>query len=115
MTDVIVCGGRDFYDYKLLDECLSDLHADINITRLIHGDANGADKLAGQWAKYFHIETIAVPAKWGQYGSAAGAIRNAIMLDLYSPYMVIAFKGGKGTANMIKLAEANGTTVREMT
>jgi hypothetical protein len=40
---------------------------------------------------------------WDKLGPKAGPLRNAAML-LLKPDLVIACPGGKGTANMIKLA-----------
>jgi hypothetical protein len=42
---------------------------------------------------------------------AAGPIRNARMLEEGKPDIVIAFPGGRGTANMIEQAHAAGVEV----
>jgi hypothetical protein len=75
---VLVCGGRDFDDYKYLSTVLTAIQATHD---------------------------------WKRLGTAAGPARNAKMLRDGKPDMVIAFKGGRGTANMVKQATEAGVTV----
>jgi hypothetical protein len=101
---VIVCGGRSFDDYEALERELDRLHERHRFTLVIHGAAQGADTFAGKWAASRKIEVVKVPAQWKRYGNrAAGPIRNAEMLTK-APGMVIAFRGGKGTADMVRKA-----------
>jgi hypothetical protein len=51
-------------------------------------------------------------AEWKKYGPAAGPIRNQRMLD-WGPDLVVAFSGGKGTADMVRRARAAGVEVIE--
>lgn len=53
------------------------------------------------------------PADWERNGRAAGPIRNRQMLD-GKPDLVIAFPGGKGTADMVAEAKRRGIAVREV-
>lgn len=46
---------------------------------------------------------------------AAGHIRNTQMLVECKPDLVVAFEGGKGTANMVRQAEAAGVRVLKAT
>ncbi len=55
-----------------------------------------------------------VATAWADYGKAAGPIRNALMLSEGRPRCVIAFPGGKGTRNMLKLAYQAGVEVVEI-
>ena len=48
---VLITGGRSFDDRTLLFETLDRLHAIHEFTLLIHGDARGADRLGGEWAR----------------------------------------------------------------
>lgn len=50
------------------------------------------------------------PADWKRHGRAAGPIRNQKMLE-EKPEMVVAFPGGKGTADMVKKAGQAGIEV----
>ena len=108
---ILITGGRDFDDEGLLSETLDRLHADSPFSCLIHGAAKGADRLAGQWAQANGVKEIACPADWKRYGRSAGAVTNKLMLEDHQPDLLVAFPGGKGTANMVKLAEKAGLRV----
>ena len=108
---VLITGGRDFDDVGLLTETLDRLHAETPFACLIHGAAKGADRLAGQWAQNNGVEEIACPANWKLHGRWAGPVRNKLMLEEHQPDLLVAFPGGKGTANMVGLAEKAGTKV----
>lgn len=107
---VLVTGGRDFSDRELLFEALDGLHSKHGFTVLIHGDANGADRLSGEWATSRGITVEAHPADWKKHGRAAGPIRNQKMLE-EKPELVVAFPGGKGTADMVRKAKQAGLEV----
>jgi hypothetical protein len=110
---VLVTGGRDFTDRKLLFETLDRLHSVHTFTVLIHGAASGADRLAGEWAGTRSISIEAHPADWRKHGRAAGPIRNQMMLA-EKPELVVAFPGGRGTADMVKRAKNAGLKVVEI-
>jgi hypothetical protein len=110
---VIVCGGRDYRNMERMLSILDAQHAVHPIAMLIEGGAHGADELAHYWAMNRCIDCLTVPANWSKNGRGAGPIRNARMLD-YKPDLVIAFPGGRGTANMIKQAKAAGVRVIEI-
>lgn len=104
---VIVCGGRDFADEGRVFNGLETFENTYGpIKKLVHGGARGADALAAEWAKLSRVQAVSVPAAWKKHGKAAGSIRNQRMVNDHRPDFVIAFDGGKGTANMVSLAEA---------
>lgn len=107
---ILVTGGRDFEDQALLESVLDSLQSMHHIEAVLHGDASGADRLAGQWAKSRNIAVEAYPADWKKFGRAAGPIRNQKMLD-ENPDILIAFPGGKGTADMVSRAKKAGLVV----
>lgn len=109
---VLVCGGRDYSDRRKVYEVLDREHAALPIDRLVAGGANGADSLASDWAAARGVGRSIYVADWEAHGRAAGPIRNQEMLDKEKPDLVIAFPGGRGTANMIRLAKAAGVEVR---
>ena len=111
MTRVLVCGGRNFDDYDTVKTVLSALHTTRRITLLIHGGASGADTLAGQWARRHQIPVKVFPADWDTYGKGAGPLRNQQMLQQGKPDMVVAFKGGRGTADMLRRAGEAGLEI----
>jgi len=100
----LVCGGRDFRDKDLLFRTLDDLH----ISCIVQGGADGADRLAGEWAIAHKIPEIIVPAQWGGFGKSAGILRNQWMLKFTKVEHVVAFPGGRGTLNMIQQSEKAG-------
>ena len=107
---VLVCGGRDYRDRQAVYHVLDELYPKMGA--LMSGGAPGADTLAWEWgwARNFHCERYF--ADWKQHGRAAGPIRNQRMIDEGKPDLVVAFPGGRGTADMIKRAETAGVPVR---
>lgn len=109
---VLVCGGRDFTDESAVINWLLRFEEECGpFSRVIHGGARGADSLAGQWADLERIPQTVFKANWKKHGKAAGPIRNQQMLDEGKPDMVIALPGGRGTADMVRRAEASGVKV----
>ena len=53
-------------------------------------------------------------ADWEGLGRKAGPIRNQQMLDEGKPDLVVAFPGGRGTANMMRIAREAGIEVIEV-
>lgn len=113
---IVVTGGRD-YEEPFVWKVLSDIHKETPITLLAHGACHlgGADILAENWAKSKEVPYMGVPAKFktGKLGKAEGAIRNGRMLDLVKPVIVVAFPGGRGTANCVDQAKDRDIEVRD--
>ena len=109
---VLVCGGRDFRDRWLVHNCLDMIHADRVISCVIAGAASGADHIAANWAKDRGIDLREFPADWKKFGKAAGPMRNRQMLNDGQPDEVVAFPGGRGTADMVRAARAVGLPVQ---
>lgn len=117
---VLVCGGRDmdridacnWLERNALDELsFASGLSNFTIEKIIHGGCRGADEGAGEWAKSENIPVVVCRADWKKHGKAAGPIRNRMMLDVHKPDFVIALPGGRGTENMISLAESYGVRV----
>mgnify|MGYP001596691982 FL=1 len=108
---VLVCGGRGFTNCGLVWATLDQLARTDSIDCIIEGDAPGADRIAGAWAKRRRIDLRLFPADWKQHGRAAAPIRNQKMLDEGKPDFVIAFPGGKGTADMVHRAKKAGIPI----
>jgi hypothetical protein len=111
---VLVCGGRDFADRQLAIDTLDSLDAERGIGRIIHGAARGADTLADEWAAARGVPVERFHADWRAHGKAAGPLRNQRMLDEGRPGLVVAFPGGRGTADMVRRARAAGVEVIEV-
>lgn len=113
MARVLVCGGRDFNDPSFVFRHLSGAHERESIDLLIEGGATGVDRFARSWAETRGIPVETFRADWQTYGKAAGPLRNQTMLRIGKPDLVLAFPGGRGTANMVKQARESGVRVLE--
>ena len=111
---LLVCGGRGFRDWDLLSRTLANIRAAEPIARIIHGGADGADRLADRWAVENGVPVSLYLPDWDNLGRAAGPRRNQYMLDDGKPHRVIAFQGGRGTADMIRRAKKAGVPVIEV-
>jgi hypothetical protein len=109
---LLVCGGRDFSDTERAYKVLDRLHRAHGIDVVIEGDARGADRIAGYWARRNRVDNLKFPADWGAHGRAAGPIRNGKMLAEGKPDMVLAFPGGPGTADMLRRAREAGLPIQ---
>lgn len=107
---VLVCGGRDYADKE---KVASTLEA-IGPSLIIEGGATGADYCAAHWAAKAGIPAETFSADWTAHGKAAGPIRNQRMIDEGKPDLVVAFPGGRGTADMVRRARAAGIEVKEI-
>ena len=111
---VIVCGGRTFSDKDFLWAVLDQMHSGSNpISAVLHGAAHGADELAAQWADARGIYQQGYEADWSTKTKWAGPLRNRLMLSYGFPDLVIAFPGGKGTADMVRQARKRGVEVMQ--
>lgn len=111
---VLVCGGRDYFDWPHMFKVLDDFHGGDRITRIIDGAATGADTGAEFWAFCRGIPYEDFPANWAKNGLKAGALRNNVMLIIGRPEIIIAFPGGPGTADMVKRAHKMHVPVLEI-
>jgi len=111
---VLVCGGRDYCNAMQFVHCVCAILNKRGIDCIIHGGAPGAGSMAGKFAEWMKIPTQVFPADWEKHGKAAGPIRNALMLLEGKPDLVVAFAGGKGTADMVKKARQAGVEVLEV-
>jgi hypothetical protein len=132
---IIIAGGRDFYNFELLDSEVSttiqnlkteSFNTSKDSIEIVSGEAKGADKLGEQFANKYNLQVKSFPAKWndldttpcriatnayGKYNALAGHNRNEEMAKYASQDdeigVLIAFWNGKstGTKNMIKLSK----------
>ena len=114
MKRVLVCGGRAFDDRDLFDAVMSEIASRGRLIRVIQGGATGADALAREWCVRWGYRYEHFPADWRRLGPAAGPIRNQEMINVGRPDLVLAFPGGRGTADMVRRAKAAGIEVREI-
>ncbi len=114
---VLVTGGRNYSNAVYVFECMDEVNTEVGISLVIHGacpvGAGGADFLAEDWAKHREIPFLGIPARFKAKGPAAGPARNGDMLRRAKVQLVLAFPGGRGTADMVKKARAANIEVRE--
>lgn len=108
---VLVCGGRNYTNREAIFGALHALAEQHGWLTVIEGGAAGADWLAGEWARLCYHGLVTIEADWKKHGNAAGPIRNEQMLTSTKPDMVLAFPGGRGTADMIARARKAGVEV----
>lgn len=128
---VLVCGSREWVDPEPIRRELKALPVQTGALTtqdgyetcvvgptIIHGDARGADRLAGQIAeKELGLLVKPVPADWNRYGPKAGPLRNERMLKEFGPIdLVIAFhedlSRSRGTKDLISRALRAGVPVK---
>lgn len=117
MSRVLVCGGRAYADGEHLGNVM-DEHVRWGDT-VVTGGAGytdpdgtmyGADLMAHTYATKYCIKAEVFFADWKTHGKAAGPIRNREMLASGID-LVIAFPGGRGTADCVRQAEERGIRV----
>lgn len=106
---VLVCGGRDFADRELVFRVLDEIAPSV----VANGGADGADLLSTEWAGQRRVSVRVFPAFWKRDGKA-GPMRNQRMLECNKVDLVVAFPGGRGTADMVARARKAGIEVREV-
>lgn len=123
---VLVCGGRENWDHEGVARELDARHAKYNEAcdlvldqmlprfTIITGGAPGIDSVALQWAMRNKVRFELFQADWKTHGRAAGPMRNKSMLVEGKPNLVLAFKGGRGTADLVRQARTRGIEVVEV-
>jgi hypothetical protein len=107
---IIVCGSRYFANKAGVYAFLDGLEG---VAEVVHGGATGADQFAKEWADERGLPTQVfpvTPGEWRKWGRPAGPRRNARMAKA-GANLLVAFKGGPGTANMVRTCEALGMRV----
>jgi hypothetical protein len=110
---VLVCGSRSWGANRDQVARVYDRVGDLPLdATILHGNAKGADRLAGDAAQLRGNPVEMYPADWDEHGRRAGIIRNLLMLD-QEPDLVIAFWDGKsaGTKHTLTEAERRGIPV----
>lgn len=109
---VAVTGGRAYANKAKVAEVMQGLVTEFGHFMVVHGDADGADALVADWADDNGRPAAAVRATWEAWGYSAGPRRNGWILKYLQPKLLIAFPGGRGTADMVRQARAAGIAVR---
>jgi len=112
---VIICGGRNYRltrsDYAWLNGWFETTPG---VTTILIGGARGVDTDAFWWAQTRFLRTQIFRPDWDTYGRSAGPRRNKAMVDDACPDGgLIAFPGGRGTADCVARAKRAGLKVWE--
>lgn len=120
---IIVAGSRDFNDYQLLSNTLSEIIKNKGFEsfpdriKIVSGTARGADTLGEMFARANGYAVIRFPADWMGEGRPAGLNRNERMAEYAAEPgkrgMLVAFWDGcsRGTIHMINIARRCGLEV----
>ena len=111
---LIVAGGRDFSDAKMLEKAITDLaegdYADKAVS-IVSGMARGADMLGYMFAVKHNVVVYAMPADWEQYGKRAGMLRNTEMAEFADGLLLFWDGTSKGSKNMLDTMRKLGKPV----
>lgn len=107
-----MCGSRRYDDRNRIAKRLFDLPPPYDDLIIVHGNARGVDRIAGQEAEKLGFRVEKFPADWDQFGKRAGYVRNLQMAQA-GANLCIAFWDGtsKGTKHMMDIAEEHGIPV----
>lgn len=79
------------------------------------GKAGGVDACAEEIANDEGFRVTVHAANWRQEGKSAGPRRNQRMAEIAGPQGIcVAFRGARGTADMMKRAKASGMNVIDL-
>lgn len=112
---VLITGSRAWSDIdairKALHETTQNEPDHLRIT-IVHGNALGADYMAGELADQAGFRVEVHRAEWDKYGRFAGPVRNQKMVDLGAD-VCLAFPdaGSVGTWDCVKRAAMAGIRV----
>jgi YspA, cpYpsA-related SLOG family len=109
---VLICGGRHCENEEAVHRELIRFNWRQAISVIIHGGVSGAGALAEGWARRNGVAVVRYPPNWECFGKKAEKLRNDFMLADSRPDCVIAFPGGRDTADLIAKASAAGLQVR---
>lgn len=112
--NLIVAGGREFNDYKLLCDVLNTVatvYLSDEQVSIVSGAARGADALGERFAREHGVNLISKPADWNQYGKRAGFLRNEQMAHISNGLLAFWDGESKGTKHMIDTANGMGLDV----
>jgi hypothetical protein len=90
---VVLTGGLDFNDHRVIWDRLDQVHALHPDMVLVHGGSpRGAELIAAKWAAKRNVPQIAFKPDWAKHAKAAPFRRNDAMLTVM-PIGVIVFPG----------------------
>lgn len=103
---ILVCGGRHYNDSEAINKTLDRLKPSM----IIEGGSTGADWHARLWAIDRGVPYETIFAEWEKFSRLARPMRNARLIAA-GPDLVVAFPGGKDTAEIVQRAKASKINV----
>lgn len=116
---LLVTGGRDFCEQRDGADHMGERMSLgwaldwIGPTKVIVGDAKGADRWAAIWCEKRGVDFIKFTAEWDKLGKLAGPERNQRMVEM-KPDAGLRFPGGRGTADCCHRMSKAGVPVYEI-
>lgn len=112
MQIVILTGGRDFDDFRKMEQVLDAFCSIKNIQFFVGDCPTGLDHMARDFMCRFYpdIPVRVFKADWDTHGRAAGPIRNEKMVATAEGCfaLIVAFPGGRGTNNTVSHGKKYG-------
>lgn len=105
----IIAGSRTIKDRAVVERAIAD--SEFVITSVVCGGAVGVDYLGYCWANDHNIPVAHFPAEWDKYGRSAGCRRNEQMGASADALIAVWDGKSRGTAHMIRTANARGLAV----
>lgn len=99
---MIIAGSRSIDDYQKVKEIIESCKFDFG--KLVMGDASGVDNHAETWAVIHDVPYQIHTPDWGEFGKAAGPIRNERMAHQADALLAIWDGESSGTEDMINKA-----------
>lgn len=106
----VIAGSRvitDFYHYEVVKVIYRSGWVP-EITEVVHGDADGVDTIAKNWANGMGFIVTPFPVtkeEWRRLGKKAGPLRNRKMAQ-YADRLILAWDGkSDGSRSMLEIAE----------
>lgn len=109
---VIIAGGREFYNYDLLELKCDKILSNVKDVEIVCGMAKGADQLGNIYASLKGFKVKKFPADWKNLGLKAGPIRNLEMANYADALIIFWDQKSSGSKDMIKQAKNKGLIIR---
>lgn len=102
----LVTGGRDYYPDQQIQEQFLSLCGQKGINLVLTGGASGVDETIERACYRAGVYCMPLRALWPRLGNSAGPRRNQVLMEMAQQLddapLGFVFKGGAGTADMIR-------------
>lgn len=129
MQRILICGDRNWENFQLILDTLSQEHQREPVEVVIEGEngtfegygqgrrlVKGADLMGRAAAERLGIPVLPFAADWRKHGRAAGPIRNRLQFADGKPTLGLAFhdflENSKGTLDMVNVMRNAGVPVK---